>query len=273
MKTYCVDDLNRMSCFDSAFIHEGHACIVIELLGPSLLTELDDNGYHGMGLDRIQTVLSDILPLLSFLSNYGLVHCDIKPENILQVDKESSNVKLIDFGSCCVIGDPNFDYVQSRYYRAPEVALSLPFDSKADIWSLGCVAAELMLGLPLFPGQTQTHLISLIDSMLGPFPQAMVAGNYLFLPGGRAKPPKQICEETGEDFVETFKPYFVHQHLDDIIMSYIPDGDESLHDQNDFEHRRLFLDLLHAMLKINPEERITAAEAQNLPFMQIVFSK
>ena len=79
------------------------------------------------------------------------MHCDVKPENIVRVRGSTTEFKLIDFGSCIFHGDAQIEYVQSRYYRAPEVVLRLPFDAKVDVWSLGCVAAELMLGLPLLP--------------------------------------------------------------------------------------------------------------------------
>lgn len=62
------------------------------------------------------------------------------------------NIKLIDFGSACFEGLTAHTYIQSRFYRSPEVLLGLPYDSSIDMWSLGCIAAELFLGLPILPG-------------------------------------------------------------------------------------------------------------------------
>ena len=81
------------------------------------------------------------------------MHCDLKPENILvaqRVDNGPTRVKIIDLGSACVEGRTAQQYVQSRFYRAPEVLVAAPYDGAVDVWSAACVFAELFLGLPLF---------------------------------------------------------------------------------------------------------------------------
>jgi serine/threonine protein kinase len=72
-----------------------------------------------------------------------------------QYRKESVSLKVIDFGSACFEGYQIFTYIQSRYYRSPEVLLGLPYDTGIDMWSLGCIAAELFLGIPIFPGNSE----------------------------------------------------------------------------------------------------------------------
>jgi dual specificity protein kinase YAK1 len=76
----------------------------------------------------------------------GIIHCDLKPENIL-LDREVDRVRIIDFGSACYSGNKIYKYIQSRYYRAPEIALGIGYNSSIDMWSLGCVAMELFMGL------------------------------------------------------------------------------------------------------------------------------
>ena len=76
----------------------------------------------------------------------GLIHCDLKPENILVKSYSRCEVKVIDLGSSCFPPDNLCSYVQSRSYRAPEVILGLPYDKKIDVWSLGCILAELCTG-------------------------------------------------------------------------------------------------------------------------------
>ena len=66
-----------------------------------------------------------------------VIHCDLKPENILLVNPKRSKIKLIDFGSSCKLGEGMYLYIQSRYYRSPEILLNLPYDTKIDMWSLG----------------------------------------------------------------------------------------------------------------------------------------
>ncbi|GKV05291.1 hypothetical protein SLEP1_g17321 [Rubroshorea leprosula] len=85
---------------------------------------------------------------LQFLHGLGLIHCDLKPENILVKSYSRCEVKVIDLGSSCFETDHLCSYVQSRSYHAPEVILGLPYDKKIDIWSLGCILAELCTGNP-----------------------------------------------------------------------------------------------------------------------------
>ena len=74
------------------------------------------------------------------------------PERSETHPNSSQQIKLIDFGSACFEGQIPHTYIQSRFYRSPEVLLGLAYDSAIDMWSLGCVAAELFLGLPILPG-------------------------------------------------------------------------------------------------------------------------
>lgn len=89
------------------------------------------------------------------MTELGIIHCDLKPENIL-INKSLPNVKVIDMGSAVRVTNNNPTnkqiYMQSRYYRAPEMLLGKSYDGKIDVWSIGCIAAELFLGHPLFPG-------------------------------------------------------------------------------------------------------------------------
>lgn len=94
----------------------------------------------------MQSITIQCLEALQFLHSLGLIHCDLKPENILVKSYSRCEVKVIDLGSSCFETDHLCSYVQSRSYRAPEVILGLPYDKKIDIWSLGCILAELCTG-------------------------------------------------------------------------------------------------------------------------------
>ena len=80
------------------------------------------------------------------MHSLGLIHCDLKPENILMKSYSRCEIKVIDLGSSCFQTDHLCSYVQSRSYRALEVILGLPYGPKIDIWSLGCILAELCSG-------------------------------------------------------------------------------------------------------------------------------
>ena len=90
-------------------------------------------------------------------------HFDIKPENILLTDEVNRRAKIIDIGNMMKFSNKAVHgYFISRYYRPPEVVLDLPLSDKADVWSLGCVLAEIVQGCPLFPGKNQHELLKLM---------------------------------------------------------------------------------------------------------------
>lgn len=75
-----------------------------------------------------------------------IIHCDLKPENILLCQEKRSKLRIIDFGSSCYVNDRTYNYIQSRFYRAPEILLGLEYGTPIDMWSLGCIVAELITG-------------------------------------------------------------------------------------------------------------------------------
>ena len=81
--------------------------------------------------------------------------------------EESPTIKVVDFGSACHERHTVFTYIQSRFYRSPEVMLGLPYSTAIDMWSVGCIAVELFLGLPLFPGSSEYNQITRIVEMFG----------------------------------------------------------------------------------------------------------
>ncbi|KAM0680606.1 dual specificity protein kinase yak1 [Glugoides intestinalis] len=135
-----------------AFIYKQHLCIVLELLGKNMYDLTRILKYNGVSYTFLRTLLKQLVEGLQELHALGIVHCDLKPENILLSDYFSHKVKIIDFGSSTTRTLSSTFYVQSRFYRAPEVILGIPYNSSIDIWSFGCVAYEIFTGQPLFPG-------------------------------------------------------------------------------------------------------------------------
>ncbi|RKF65061.1 Protein kinase gsk3 [Erysiphe neolycopersici] len=106
---------------------------------------------------------------LAYIHSQGICHRDIKPQNLL-LDPSTGILKLCDFGSAKILieNEPNVSYICSRYYRAPELIFGATnYTTKIDIWSTGCVMAELMLGQPLFPGESGIDQLVEIIKVLG----------------------------------------------------------------------------------------------------------
>ena len=106
------------------------------------------NKFNGISLDLIRKISIQLFQTLSFLYKHKIIHCDLKPENILLKNINKSGIKLIDMGSSCFANSRCFSYIQSRYYRSPEILFGYDYGLEIDIWSMGCILAELYLGLP-----------------------------------------------------------------------------------------------------------------------------
>mmetsp|Transcript_52 Transcript_52/g.76 ORF Transcript_52/g.76 Transcript_52/m.76 type:complete len:396 (-) Transcript_52:405-1592(-) len=117
----------------------------------------------------VKLYLYQLSRALSHIHSLGICHRDIKPQNLL-VNPENQQLKLCDFGSAkaLVKGEPNVAYICSRYYRAPELIFgSTDYTTAIDVWSQGCVGAELLLGQPLFPGDSGVDQLVEIIKVLG----------------------------------------------------------------------------------------------------------
>lgn len=117
----------------------------------------------------IKLYMYQLARALAHIHGMGICHRDIKPQNLL-VDPNLQVLKLCDFGSAKVLvaGEPNVAYICSRYYRAPELIFgSTDYSTAIDVWSQGCVMAELLLGRPIFPGSSGVDQLVEIIKVLG----------------------------------------------------------------------------------------------------------
>ncbi|XP_022248455.1 glycogen synthase kinase-3 beta-like isoform X2 [Limulus polyphemus] len=117
----------------------------------------------------IKLYMYQLFRSLAYIHSLGICHRDIKPQNLL-LDPESGVLKLCDFGSAkhLIRGEPNVSYICSRYYRAPELIFgATDYTTMIDIWSAGCVLAELLLGQPIFPGDSGVDQLVEIIKVLG----------------------------------------------------------------------------------------------------------
>ncbi|KAF0291353.1 Dual specificity tyrosine-phosphorylation-regulated kinase 2 [Amphibalanus amphitrite] len=156
------------------FYFRNHLCVTFQLMGLNLFELIKKNNYQGVSMSLIRKFGTSIVQCLRLLSKEGIIHCDLKPENVLLKSRGSSNIKIIDFGSSCYTHQRVYTYIQSRFYRSPEVILGLPYGTPIDMWSLGCILAELHTGLPLFPGENEVEQLACIMEVLDLPPEELI---------------------------------------------------------------------------------------------------
>ncbi|XP_051863264.1 protein kinase shaggy isoform X6 [Drosophila albomicans] len=120
-------------------------------------------------INFIRLYMYQLFRSLAYIHSLGICHRDIKPQNLL-LDPETAVLKLCDFGSAKQLlhGEPNVSYICSRYYRAPELIFgAINYTTKIDVWSAGCVLAELLLGQPIFPGDSGVDQLVEVIKVLG----------------------------------------------------------------------------------------------------------
>ncbi|XP_030334800.1 dual specificity tyrosine-phosphorylation-regulated kinase 4 [Strigops habroptila] len=161
------DDTHNIIHMKEYFYFRNHFCISFELLGINLYELIKKNNFQGFSLSLIRHFTQCVLRCLQVLYQERIIHCDLKPENILLYHKGQGSVKVIDFGSSCYEHQRVYTYVQSRFYRSPEVILGHPYAMAVDMWSLGCIIAELYTGYPLFPGENEVDQLACIMEVLG----------------------------------------------------------------------------------------------------------
>lgn len=226
------------------FRFRGHFCIVFELLSIDLFSYLKKNQFQGMNVNVLRRIAVQMLIGLKHIHKSGLIHCDLKPENILFKAMNKSSIKIIDFGSACEQSNKLFTYIQSRYYRAPEVMLDMDYNEKIDIWSLGCILFEMYTGTPLFVGRDEYEQLCRIVEVMGEFPSKMVRmsarRNELFDNEG-----KLVC-------VDEYMAEGGSKRLSSIIKSC----------------DRGFIDFLSECLKLDPKQRIDAEQALSHPWIK-----
>lgn len=156
-------------------IFRKHLCMSFELLSMNLFEFLKINDFNGFDHNLVRRFAIQLLYALKYLKQLEIIHCDLKPENILLKEENKSGIKIIDFGSSTFIDEKVYTYIQSRFYRAPEIMLGIPYTTAIDMWSLGCIMAELYIGYPIFPGESENDQMSRIIEMCDVPPPEVLA--------------------------------------------------------------------------------------------------
>ncbi|KAH3663856.1 hypothetical protein OGAPHI_005259 [Ogataea philodendri] len=204
------------------------------------VTELQGTDLHRLLTSRplekqfIQYFLYQILRGLKYVHSAGVIHRDLKPSNILI--NENCDLKICDFGLARIQDPQMTGYVSTRYYRAPEIMLTWQkYDTEVDIWSAGCIFAEMIEGKPLFPGKDHVHQFSIITELLGSPPADVI---------------DTICSENTLRFVQSL-PHKEPVPLTERFKGVEPEA----------------VDLLSKMLVFDPRKRFNAEQALSHPYL------
>lgn len=235
---------NIVRMFDH-FNYNRQPCIVFELLGLNIYTFMKNNDFEPFSYLHTKQTSKQLLVGLDFIKLCDIIHADLKPENIVVVNynEEEINIKIIDFGSACRKHDKIHAYVQSRFYRAPEIVLARGYSYEIDMWSFGCIIFELLFTRPIFSSRNETELITAQTKTLG-----IPSSDYLrtcgrarlFFLGGRLI---RTLDSKGKIIVPGERD--ISNYVDSLAAEFIKN-----------------------ILKWEPESRLTPSEALEHPFLK-----
>ncbi|XP_034021686.1 homeodomain-interacting protein kinase 1-like, partial [Thalassophryne amazonica] len=251
------------------FIHVDLLCMKFELLHQSLLDYMDEQNFEPLVVSDLHAVVQQMAKALLHLESLGMIHCDVKPQNIMVVDPEQwpLRVKLIDFGLTHHISEPP-SFIGTLWYKAPEVLLGLAYTEAIDMWSLGVTMAQLAVGVPLYPGDHLYDVMKYIVETQGPPPDCLLQlgpttdryFNRRQIDGHDTwtlKTPELIKKQYGQEFQESRQ----------VILSCLDDIMEMMDISTSWKEASDFVDLVKHMMCLHMDERIRPADVLNHPFL------
>ncbi|KAE9548139.1 hypothetical protein FO519_008646 [Halicephalobus sp. NKZ332] len=247
------------------FHHHNHLCLVMESLSMNLREVLKKYGSGvGLHMKAVRRYAQQLLSALRLLKKCSILHADIKPDNIL-VGDDKLHLKLCDFGSACHVADAELaPYLVSRFYRAPEVMMGLPYDFGIDLWSVAVTLYEIFTGKIMFPGKSNNQMLKYMMDVKGKFANKVIRKaefrsqhfdeNCTFL-------YHEVDKVTQRDKI-TVLP--VIKSTRDLTSELI--GDQQV-DRESYKQIESFRSLLDQMTMLDPSKRITCNEAAKHPFI------
>ncbi|KAL9489753.1 hypothetical protein ACSS6W_002030 [Trichoderma asperelloides] len=256
--------------FEHSFDHRGHLCLAFENLSMNLREVLRKFGNNvGINLKATKAYAYQIFVALAHMRKCSIIHADLKPDNIL-VNETRNILKICDLGTAIDRSDAATahteitPYLVSRFYRAPEIILGMPYDYGVDMWSIGCTLYELYTGKILFTGDSNNQMLKTIMEIRGRITPKLYKRGQLssvhFDDQGQF-----ISIERDKVLGKTaLRPLNIVKPTRDLRTRLLAASSG----MNDAESRELnhFIDLLDHCLALNPDKRLKPADALKHPF-------
>ncbi|KAK9761538.1 U4/U6 small nuclear ribonucleoprotein prp4 [Basidiobolus ranarum] len=248
------------------FEHKNHLCLVFDSLSMNLREVLKKFGKDvGINLKAVRIYAQQLFLALSLLKKCNILHADIKPDNIL-VTESKNTLKLADLGSASDAAENDITpYLVSRFYRAPEIILGLPYDSGIDVWSVGCTLYELYTGKILFPGRSNNQMLRLMMELKGRFSNKVLKKGQFTEQYFDEQMNFLSVESDKISQMEVVKKIVISKPSKDLKSRLIVSG--ALSNENEGKLLVAFVDFLDRCLNLNPEKRLTIKEALAHPFI------
>ena len=261
------DDRKHVIRLLRSFDHKGHLCMVFENLSLNLREVLKKFGRDiGINLKAIRAYSQQLFLGLGLMRKCQYLHADLKPDNIL-VNEARNLVKICDLGSASPITEnATAPYLVSRFYRAPEVILGIPYDYGIDMWSVGCTLFELYTGKILFTGRNNNNMLRAIMECRGKFPHKLLRRGTLsheYFDDLLNFRSQETDKTTGRVITKLID--IKAKPVRDLRSRLVPKGKRL--EELERKELELFLDLLDKCLDLRPEKRITPAEALKHSFL------
>ncbi|CAK6981949.1 homeodomain-interacting protein kinase 3-like [Scomber scombrus] len=275
-------DLNKhnLVTFIEHFRYRGHICLAFEMLDISLWDLMKERTFKPMNLSEIRVIAQQLLVALEALKRIGLVHGDIKMDNVMLVNHKSQSLKLklIDFGLAKNVSMLRRGTVmQALGYRAPEVILGLPLREAIDMWGVGCVVAFLYLGTHVYSTQCEYEVLrAIVQVQSQPEDRMLTPGMFtpVFFKKIQDKPPswrlktKTEYETTTGTCTIPFNVVGLRRY-----MLFSLDGMTrfcgGMRDHAEFEDKAAFVSIMKQMLHVDYKKRITPEEALGHRFITL----
>lgn len=263
------EDKKHILRLERTFEHRGHLCIVTESLSMNLRDVIKRFGKDvGLNMRAVRAYAHQLFLALSLMRKCGIVHADVKPDNIL-VTENKTTLKVCDLGSAAEITEGEITpYLVSRFYRAPEIILGLPYDTAIDMWSIGCTLYELYTGKILFPGRSNNHMLLLMMELKGKINHRMIkkaAFGTMHFDESLNFISIEKDKITGQDVAKTM---VINSASKDLRSRLVPPSSVQLKMKDDELKQLLSLvDLLDKCLQLDPAKRLTPRDALLHPFV------